>query len=276
MELNDITHIIEGMGEVGSALFELLKKDEKLNLLGNDIDHAKIKSRSKIETHRLLKEGCDVLHICFPYSVNFEKNVLFLTEKYQAKETVIHSTVPPGTTQNIQKAVWKRDYARTEKARLDQLIVYSPVRGVHSRMLLDFKRYTKFWSCVQSPNTTKREPVLYLGQLSKYGIKTKMMSNPTVLELAKIYVDTSYYGWLILYAQHTKEVTDQYHVDWNEMWQFSDEIEAFLNNRPKMFPGEGIGGHCVLQNLELIADEFLDMVFAHDKHYRRSRSGNIR
>ena len=35
------------------------------------------------------------------------------------------------------------------------------------------------------------------------------------------------------------------------MWEFSDEINKFLGNRPKMFPGF-IGGHCVIPNLKLI------------------------
>ena len=37
--------------------------------------------------------------------------------------------------------------------------------------------------------------------MKKCDIKTKRMSNPETLELAKIVVDTSYYGWLINYAQ---------------------------------------------------------------------------
>ncbi len=80
------------------------------------------------------------------------------------------------------------------------------------------------------------------------GIKTKKISTPLTLELSKIVVDTSYYGWLINYAQISKIIADKFHVDYDEMWTFSDEIHKFLNNRPKMFPGF-IGGHCVIPNL---------------------------
>ena len=82
------------------------------------------------------------------------------------------------------------------------------------------------------------------------------MSNPLTLELAKILVDTSYYGWLINYAQLSDMIAKKHHVDYDEMWSFSDEIHKYLGNRPKMFPGF-IGGHCVIPNLELIDEDAL-------------------
>ena len=82
------------------------------------------------------------------------------------------------------------------------------------------------------------------------------MANPITLELAKIIADTSYYGWLINYAQISKIIADKHSVDYDEMWSFADEIHKFLGNRPKMFPGF-IGGHCVIPNLSLINEESL-------------------
>jgi cytoplasmic iron level regulating protein YaaA (DUF328/UPF0246 family) len=43
------------------------------------------------------------------------------------------------------------------------------------------------------------------------------------------------------------------------MWSFSDEIQKFLGNRPKMFPGI-IGGHCVIPNIDLIDNKSLDVI----------------
>jgi len=43
------------------------------------------------------------------------------------------------------------------------------------------------------------------------------------------------------------------------MWSFADEIQKFLGNRPKLFPGF-IGGHCVIPNLELMHDKNLDLI----------------
>ena len=92
--------------------------------------------------------------------------------------------------------------------------------------------------------------------MKKAGIKTKKMSSPLVLELAKIVVDTTYYGWLINYAQLSNMIAIKNKVNYDEMWSFSDEIHKNLGNRPKMYPGF-IGGHCVIPNLELIKEDSL-------------------
>lgn len=70
------------------------------------------------------------------------------------------------------------------------------------------------------------------------------MSSPITLELVKIVVDTTYYGWLINYAQLSNMIAQKHGVDYDEMWQFSDEIQKYVGNRPKMFSGF-IGGHCL-------------------------------
>ena len=82
------------------------------------------------------------------------------------------------------------------------------------------------------------------------------MSDLITLELVKIVCDTSYYGWLINYAQLSNMIARKHNVDYDEMWSFADEIHKFLGNRPKMFPGY-IGGHCVIPNLELIDEKQL-------------------
>ena len=92
--------------------------------------------------------------------------------------------------------------------------------------------------------------------MGKCGIKTKKMSKPITLELAKILCDTSYYGWLINYAQLSNMIALKNGVNYDEMWSYADEIHKFLGNRPKMFPGF-IGGHCVIPNLKLLDEENL-------------------
>ncbi len=95
--------------------------------------------------------------------------------------------------------------------------------------------------------------------MKKCEVKTKRISSPITLELAKIVVDTSYYGWLINYAQLSNMIAKKHNVDYDEMWSFADEIHKFLGNRPKMFPGF-IGGHCVIPNLDLIKEKKLDRI----------------
>jgi hypothetical protein len=95
--------------------------------------------------------------------------------------------------------------------------------------------------------------------MKRSGIKTKKMSKPETLELSKIICDTSYLGWLVNYAQLSNMIAIKHGIDYDEMWSFSDEIQKFLGNRPKMFPGI-IGGHCVIPNIDLIDNKSLDVI----------------
>ena len=123
-------------------------------------------------------------------------------------------------------------------------------------MLRDLKRYTKFFAIEKNAPKVTWASSQFVRQMKKSGVKTKKMSDPLTLELAKIIVDTSYYGWLINYAQMSKIIAVKHGIDYDEMWSFSDEIHKFLGNRPKMFPGF-IGGHCVIPNLSLIDEKLL-------------------
>jgi hypothetical protein len=121
------------------------------------------------------------------------------------------------------------------------------------------KRYTKFFAIDQNAPRAKWAAKTYTDILKKCKVKTKQMSNPITLELAKIVVDTSYYGWLITYAQLSNMIAIKHKVNYDELWTFADEIHKFLGNRPKMFPGF-IGGHCVVENLDLIKDDMLNLI----------------
>jgi hypothetical protein len=133
-------------------------------------------------------------------------------------------------------------------------------------MSYDLKRYTKFFAI--EPDAPKKTWAItvYSNLMKKCGVKVKKMSDPITLELAKIICDTSYYGWLINYAQMSKIIATENNVDYNEMWTFSDEIHKYLGNRPKMYPGI-IGGHCVIPNLDLMQNQTLDFIKKLNKKY---------
>ena len=224
--------IVVGLGEIGFPIYRIISKvfptygyDKNTDLLP--------KINKKFEFH-----STRFLHVCIPYNKNFVFNVIKLNKKFLPEAIVIHSTIKPGTTRNIQK-------------KLSIPVIYSATRGVHKRMLSDLKKYTKFFAFDKTVPKSIISSRLYTQLMKKSGIKTKKMSNTVTLELSKIICDTSYYGWLINYAQISKIITDKFSVDYDEMWSFSDEIHKFLGNRPKLFPGF-IGGHCVIPNLELL------------------------
>jgi len=135
-------------------------------------------------------------------------------------------------------------------------------------MLNDMKKYTKFFAIENNAPNKKWACSEFMKLLKKSGLKAKRMSTPMTLELGKILCDTSYYGWLINFAQITKVIADKKNIDYDEMWSFSDEIHTFLGNRPKMFPGF-IGGHCVIPNLELLNDNSLNQINAINNIFKK-------
>jgi len=233
-----MTDIILGMGEVGETLFHLLE-ERNFDIIGIDTDASKCKNYSMNQKI----EDPEYLHICLPGELSefVDITVDWINKVDGLKVVLIHSTVKPGTTKKIQ-----------EKSKV--LVLYSPVRGVHRRFLDDIKKYTKFISS----DKENIDPKIKLG-LEKRFEKTDWMSTTKTAELAKILVDTTYYGWLINYAQITKMICEKEDIDFDEMWKFADEIHKNLGNRPKMYPGI-IGGHCVIPNLNLIDYDELDMI----------------
>jgi len=243
--------MVAGIGEIGKPILKLLSKDNIV--VGFDLNPDLMDER-KFERYQNLKTS--FLHIAIPVTGKFINNVLKLCKKFQPECIVIHSTIKPGTTEELQ-------------GKLTIPVIYSATRGVHKRMIYDLKRYTKFFVISASAPRGKWASTTYVKMMKQCGIKTKKMSKPETLELAKIICDTSYLGWLVNYAQLSNMIAIQHGVDYDEMWSFSDEIQEFLGNRPKMFPGI-IGGHCVIPNIDLIDNKSLNVVKKLNNLYRKN------
>ena len=243
-------NVVAGLGEIGFPIYKLLSK--KSVTVGYDLnkDLMDLKKFQKYED-----VDTSFLHICIPFSKKFISNTEKIIKKFHPKIVVIHSTVSPNTTTVLQ-------------SKLKIPVIYSATRGIHKRMLFDLKRYTKFFAITSSaPRRT-----FAINEFKKImkinGVKTKQMSKPETLELAKIICDTSYLGWLINYAQLSNMIAIKHGVNYDEMWSFSDEIQKFLGNRPKMYPGF-IGGHCVIPNLDLLHNQTLDLIKTINNKYSK-------
>ena len=250
-------NVVAGLGEIGTPILKLISKNSIC--VGYD-KNPKFMNSSLLEKYSSLPTK--FLHICIPFTKDFINNVLSLEKYFKPDCIVIHSTIKPYTTQKIQ-------------SKTSTPIIYSATRGIHKRMLFDLKRYTKFFAMEKSITNKKSVANSFSRLMKKSGINTKEMAEPLTLELAKIVCDTSYYGWLINYAQMSKMLTIQHNVDYDEMWTFSEEIHKFLGNRPKMFPGI-IGGHCVIPNLDLIENETLDMIKKINTKFNRKLSSKTK
>ena len=248
--MNKTKDIVLGLGEIGNPLLQLMSK--KNLVLGYDLNE-KLMDVTKFKKYSSL--DVSFMHICIPFTKNFVATVVGYYKKFKPKCIVIHSTIKPNTTKQIQE-------------KLPIPIMYSAIRGVHKRMLHDLKRYKKFYAIDKNAPNEKWASSTFEKIMKSSGITTKRMSKPITLELAKIVCDTSYYGWLITYSQISNVVAIKNDVDYDEMWSFSDEIHKFLSNRPKMYPGF-IGGHCVIPNLQLIDNDLLNLIDEFNSKYAK-------
>jgi UDP-N-acetyl-D-mannosaminuronate dehydrogenase len=212
---------VVGLGEIGKPLLELIR--DKYNGVGIDIDT------------KTSEKSFDIMHICYPYQI---KNYVSVTTEYIAKYnpaiTVINSTVAPGTTRKVHEL--------TRKA-----IVHSPIRGKHIKMKNDLLFYTKFIGGIdEQASLTVRK------HFESIGMKTKIFDSPESTELAKL-TETTYFGMLIAWAQEIERYCDRLGLKYDEIVTFFEEIQYLPS--VKFFPGV-IGGHCVMQNIELLKSIF--------------------
>jgi UDP-N-acetyl-D-mannosaminuronate dehydrogenase len=209
--------VVVGLGEVGRPLLELVSPH--YDAIGVDI--------SPVE--RIEQVG--VLHICYPFQIkDFTSETARYIELFSPALTIVNSTVAVGTTRAIA-------------GRTGTDVVNSPIRGKHAHMLDDLRIYTKFVGAL--------DPVAG-EQAAKHfelvGLKTKILSSPEATELAKL-TETTYFGLMIAWAQEIERYCDQSGNDYDEVVSFYDEIKFFPP--VKYFPGV-IGGHCVMQNIEIL------------------------
>ena len=242
--------VVVGLGEIGNPILKMLSK--KNIVVGFDLNRD-LMDEIKFEKYKNLETS--FLHIAIPGTDKLITNILKLYKKFRPECIIIHSTIKPGTTEKLQE-------------KLSIPVIYSATRGIHKRMAYDLKRYTKFFVISANAPRGKWASSKYVQSMKRCGIKTKKMSKPETLELAKIICDTSYLGWLVNYAQLSNIIAIEHEVDYDEMWSFSDEIQEFLGNRPKMYPSF-IGGHCVIPNLNLINNETLNIINKMNNSYAK-------
>jgi UDP-N-acetyl-D-mannosaminuronate dehydrogenase len=210
--------VVVGLGEVGKPLFELLSRH--YDTVGVDI--------SPVE----LMEPVDVLHICYPFEIkDFIGETARYIELLKPALTIINSTVGIGTTRAIGD-------------RTGAVVVNSPVRGKHVRMLEELRHYTKFVGAVD-PDAGEQAAKHFQAA----GLRTKVLSSPEASELAKL-TETTYFGLMIAWAQEIERYCDQAGADYNEVISFYEEIKFFPP--VKYFPGV-IGGHCVMPNIKILS-----------------------
>jgi UDP-N-acetyl-D-mannosaminuronate dehydrogenase len=245
--LAEETVLVVGLGEIGYALFELLKEKDCFTVYGLDLDETKM--RAACQDPSELPKKIDTMHICLPFKDqdNFVATVTSYAKQFQPKLLIINSTVPPRTTKKIQQSC-------------KCLVAHSPARGVHKspeHMKWEIKRWTKYVGGADA-----RAAEATCKHFEKMGLKVKTLKSCTETELAKLF-ETTYRAWMIACFQEMHRISRAFEADFDDVVDFLEDTHRVRLDRPILFPGF-IGGHCLIPNTELLLrsydSEFLQLI----------------
>lgn len=216
-------HLVIGLGEVGTAIQRVLRAD------GIDL-------KTTLPTDPVWQRNFNpCLHVCIPWSTAFVEMVQAYQAQFQPRYTVIHSTVPVGTSALLRA-------------------VSSPVRGLHPHLEQGVRTFVKMvgglaWGAGD-----------VAAEFRRHGLRVLLLDKSDSAELAKI-LDTEYYRACIEFAHRAKDLADVHGVPFHEVYTLANETYndgyARLGHpeyvRPVLqaIPGP-IGGHCVVPNSKLL------------------------
>ena len=219
--------IMVGTGEIGMPLFELM----------NGVYKTLPINRSTFKQNAEIKANCDFLHVAIHGELpGFVPVVVDYFDRYQPKFIFIHSTVIPGTTDEIN--------ARIGKA----VAIHCPVHGKHQGncMKRDMLRYPKYLGVPE--NMDEEDVKVAKAHLSRMGFTTVISFLKTrTTEWAKL-LATTVFGLQIAFAQEVERICDEQDIDYSELTHF---FPIQQDARGPIFPGF-IGGHCVMPNIKIL------------------------
>lgn len=209
-------NLVIGMGEVGKAIQTIFSAD----WIDVGIDNS---------------DGvCDLLHICFPYSKEFVKEVEKYQKRFQPKYTIIHSTVPVGTSRKCNS-------------------IHSPIRGLHPDLEKGIRTFPKF---IGGKDASQIADVF-----RRVGLKIILCDKQETTESIKLF-DTQYYLECVRFCKRVKEYCDKNDLNFHEVYTLPNETynEGYTELghkeyvRPVLQPiMTEVGGHCLLPNEVLLS-----------------------
>ena len=210
--------LIIGRGEVGMALLYVLSDVYEVEVIDLG-EKATFKPR--------------ILHICFSFSDKFIKEVQRYQKFYKPEITVIHSTVPVGTSRKCGA-------------------IHSPVRGRHPDLVKSLRIFPKFLG--------GKEANRVADYFRWAGMKVILVDKQETTEAGKLF-DTEYYRICIEFTHRVKKYCDRHNLNFHEVYTLFNQTynEGYEKlgypefRRPILQPIMGpIGGHCVIPNSKLI------------------------
>lgn len=184
----------------------------------------------------------DIIHICFPFSKFFCREVWRYMKLWEPMVAIVHSTVPVGTMDKLKS----------------KKIVYSPVRGKHPELAEGIKTFVKYFA-------GKGDAIDIAMTTFQYaGVSVTRANSYKDLEAAKL-LDTTAYGWNIVFMKAVRKFCRDNNLDFDTVYtSFTESYNAGYSLmgypefvRPVLKPMDGpIGGHCIIPNAKILKNHF--------------------
>jgi hypothetical protein len=236
-----MNHLVVGAGEIGKSLYEVLNRHVTVFLRDVEDDG---------------RRGIDVLHVAIPYSEKFIQIVQEYQEIYAPKLTIIYSTVPIGTTNQIAGAA------------------HSPVEGRHPHLAKSIQEFPR-WVASKDPAAVEQAADIWLPIV---GV-VRTMQDAIFTEWLKMR-STSKYGVSLVWADYEKEVSMALGMDFKANKDFDEDYNRLYRKlglsqfqRYILDPPNGeIGGHCVVPNAELLDEQYPNPLLKLIKKFKKKDS----
>jgi len=218
--------ILGGLGQIGQAIAEFYS-----NPL---IEDKTIKEFGETRIH--------ILHICIPYSEKFIEICQSYIAQNDPQLVFIHSTVPVGTTAELN-------------AHSNFRCLHTPIRGVHPNLHEGIKTFVQYVGFDLEPTGLAAKD-----HLAGLGLKVCLVRNSRNTEALKLW-DTTQYGRMIELNKEIHKYCENNGLDFDIIYTHANITynEGYLKlGRPevirpflKYMPGQ-IGGHCIIPNCRLL------------------------
>jgi prephenate dehydrogenase len=235
--------LIIGNGEIGKALKNVLLNNYKIHILDKNGNIFECFKYNEEKEYKIInnREKYDIIHICFPYSEKFIFEVKKYQKRFDPKYTIIHSTVPIGTSRKCNA-------------------IHSPVIGKHPHLEESLITFTKYISGKKANEVAD--------YFRRVGMKVYLMDKQEATELGKI-SQTTQYALNIEYIKNLKKECDKYNLS------FSDVYTLFSQNYNEGYKKLGYeeykipllvpimnkqGGHCTISNCKIWNNVFTKFI----------------
>lgn len=212
-------HLVVGAGEVGTAISHVLAKT---------FDDVMVR-----DVELVAASGTDVLHVCFPWSPSFERDVAGYVTFHSADLVVVHSTVPVGV---CDPQGW----------------VHSPVRGRHPHLVEGLETFVKHFGGVRAIEAA--------AVFDAAGVAVRTHRSAADTEAGKLWelvqfgvqvqVEKQIHAWCESNGVDFDVAYTEFAMSYNAGWAALGHVELM---RPVLahMPGP-IGGHCVVPCSEML------------------------